>query len=183
MSMGKIILLRGKGADMHIKEMIFMIIGLTVFFSMVLLFYLAFSLSTVKQNVELSSKIGSVLIATSLSGSPEFSCPPDLARTAGICIDADKILALISSHQDYSKLWSNDIAGLRVEKVLTANKTVNCTIGNYDKCTTFMIIPDKAVEVDEYASYASLCRINSENGKTYPDCELAKIIVAAEKRA
>ena len=173
-----------KKADIHIREMIFMLIALTVFFSIVLLFYLSFSLSNIRQTAETSSKIGSVLIASSLAGSPEFKCPADLALGSGICIDSDKVLALITNHRYYTSFWSNDVAGMRIEKVNSGiNGTINCTVGNYERCTTFVIIPNKPGEIDEYASYATVCRIESKNGYKYPYCELAKIIVAAEKRA
>lgn len=172
-----------KKADVHIREMIFMLIGLTIFFAIVLLFFLSFSISNIKKNVEESSKIGAVLLAEGLAGSPEFICPSDLALDSGICIDSDKILALITNHQYYTSFWSNDISGLRIEKVNPEiNQSINCTFGNYEHCTTFIIIPNKPGKIEEYASYTTLCRIESGNSNKYPFCELAKIIVAVEKR-
>ena len=171
-----------KKADMHITQMIFMLIGLTVFFSIVLLFFLSFSISNVQKSVEQSSKVGAVLLAEGLAGSPEFRCPSDLAIGTGICIDSDKILALITNNRAYASFWSNDISGLRIEKVNSGiNESIICDSGSYDRCTSFIIIPNKPGEIEEYASYATLCRVESKNGK-YPYCELAKVIVAAEKR-
>lgn len=177
------ILLKSKRADMHTTEMIFMLIGLTVFFVIVLLFYLTYSISNVKAHVTAGSKAGSILLAEGLAGSPEFACPDDLAKDAGLCVDSDKILAMVSSHPLYAKFWSNDISGLRIEKV-GSNTTINCASGNYEKCNTLVIIPNKpGTEIDEYGSYVTLCKRNSKGDKIYSDCALAEIIVAAEKRA
>ena len=171
-----------KKADVHIREMIFMLIGLTIFFSIVLLFFLSFSIANVKKNVQQSTTIGAVLLASGLAGSPELKCPSDLSSSSGLCIDSDKILALMG-HSEYSSFWSNDISGLRIEKINPAsNKTIVCSSGNYEQCTDFIIMPTKPGKIQEYASYATLCRIESKNGIKYPFCELAKIIVAVEQR-
>ena len=164
-----------KKSQMQIQEMSFMIIALAVFFILVLLFYLAFSLSGLKKTVEAGTRQGAILLVSQLAGSPEFSCPDGGSQ----CVDTDKIISLMN-HPEYARFW--DVAGLRIERVYPfENRTIECNEGNYPRCTTFTIISKKTENVIEDASYVSLCREEYKNGYSYTECELGKIIVASEK--
>jgi hypothetical protein len=164
---------------MNLKEMSFMVVALAIFFSLILLFYLAISLSGLKKDVQTGKRESSILLVAKLAGSPELAC----AGGQSLCVDVEKLVAL-TNHQDYSRFWGNDIAGLRVERLYPLredNLTVICNNANYDKCTDFIIKPVSSKSgIIEDSSYVSLCRREFKNGYGYPECDLGKIIVSTE---
>ncbi len=172
--------LKSTHSQMQIKEMIIMVLVLTVFFILVALFYFRISLGGLRESAAAGSRANAITLVSQLAGSPEFSCADS---GIGLCIDADKLMALVSQRDSYSQFWSNEISGLRIEKVypFSSNKTL-CSYGNYPRCTTFEIIPNKkGSDIEEYSSYASICRKESGGGYLYSYCELGKIIVNVEK--
>ena len=162
-----------KKAQYKIKEMIFMLIFITLFFVIVLLFYLAISGQNLKNSVSESTRTGAILLAARLADSPELSCGESL------CIDTDKLLFL-KEHSVYKNFWTVD--GLVVKRVYPAIEgTKECTAGNYPNCNTYTIkAPVNNSAPDE--SYASLCHVDSKDGYSYKRCELGKIIVYSAKK-
>jgi len=150
-----------------------MIIALVIFFTLVLLFYLSFSMARIKETSDVLSRQKNVLLIASLAGTPEFAC----AETESLCVDADKVLAL-KNHPVYSTFWNVD--GLKIEKVFPRlNKTIECNAGNYPNCNTFTFVANKSNTIAD-SSYVSLCRKEFKN-YPYDRCELAKIIVWTQK--
>ena len=144
-----------------------MIIGLVVFFSIVLMFYLTISLSGLKGNVLQSSRDRSIMLVAMLADSPELSCGKSK------CVDTDKLIVLLN-RPAYNNFW--DVNGLVVEKVNKDNRTIECSLGNYPNCNTFTIkkplnntIPDSSI--------VSLCMKDTKNGYVYDKCEIGKITV------
>jgi len=160
-------------AQYKIKEMMFMLIFITIFFVIVLLFYLAISGQNLKTSVSQSVRTGAILLVTRLADSPELSCGESL------CIDTDKLLYL-KEHSVYKNFWTIDgLVIKRIYPVLQGN--VECNEGNYPNCNTYTIkTPVNYSSPDE--SYASLCRVDSKDGYTYTRCELGKIIVYSAKK-
>ena len=72
---------------MKIKEMIFMILALVVFFAIVLMFWLSITLGDLKGDVAQSSRDRNILLLSRLADSPELSCG------ASNCVDTDKLLS------------------------------------------------------------------------------------------
>jgi hypothetical protein len=160
---------------MRIQEMSFMIIGLAVFFAIVLLFYLAISLSGLRGNMDILSRQKNVLLIAGLAATPEFACTDNKV----MCVDSDKLLAL-KNHPEYSTFWNVD--GLKVEKVFPLyNKTTECSYGNYPKCSTFTLVANKSNSISD-SSFIVLCR-KEYRDYPYDKCELAKIVVWTEKKA
>lgn len=158
-----------KKSQIKIQEMSFMIIGIFIFFTLVLLFYLSFSLTNLRQNVEVSSRSKNVLLLSSLAGTPEFSCP----STETVCIDEDKLLAL-KNHPIYASFW--DVNGLVIERTFPEmNSTTECTLSNYPNCNKFTLVIPKNQSVAD-STFVSLCR-REKNTYTYQRCELGKILV------
>jgi hypothetical protein len=165
-----------KRAQMKIQEMSFMIIALFIFFTLVLLFYLAVSLNGLKNTSNVLSRQKNVLLIAMLAGTPEFSC----ADTKALCVDSDKILAL-KNHPVYSSFW--DVDGLKIEKVYPKNdktKDIECTYATYPNCDTFTLVENQSNSIAD-ASFISLCRKEFKN-YPYDKCELAKIIVWTQQK-
>ena len=169
--------LQHKGAQYKIKEMIFMLIFITIFFIIVLLFYLAISGQNLNQKVYETSKTGAILLVTRLADSPELGC----GGGESLCIDSDKLLVL-KEHAQYQTFWSVD--GLVIKKLYPlgseGNVTKECNSGTYPNCNTYTIKkPSNNSAPDE--TYASLCRADSKEGYGYKKCEIGKIIVYTKK--
>jgi len=152
---------------MKIKEMIFMILALVVFFVIVLLFWLSVTLGDIKGDVAQSSRDRNIMLVARLADSPELSC--GLSN----CIDTDKLIVFMG-RPHYLGFW--DVNGLIVEKLDSANNTVECTLGNYPRCNTFTIkkplnntIPDSSI--------VSLCRKEIKNDISYEKCDMGRIKV------
>jgi hypothetical protein len=165
--------LNSKKGQYKIKEMIFMLIFITIFFAIVFLFYISISSSGIKETYYQNMKTGALLLVTRLADSPELGCGKSL------CIDSDKLVVL-KEHQVFSNFWTID--GLVIKKIYpdSANKTIECNVGNYPNCNTYTIkkpinnsVPDE--------SFASLCRVESKDRFSYQKCELGKILVYTSK--
>jgi len=167
-----------KRSQMQIQEMSFMLVGLAVFFMIVLLFYVVISLSGLKQRVAESTREGNILLVSMLAGTPEFSCAE---KSTSLCVDGYKVLAL-KNNLNYASFWNVD--GLKIQKFYPyTNNTIECSIGNYDICNTITLVKEKPTEVNNLhrdSSYVTLCVRESENDYLYSRCELAKIIVSTK---
>ena len=162
-------------SQMKVQEMIFMLLGLAIFFILILLLYVTFSMSSVQNTVKEKSRDDAVLLASRLAGSPELGCVSGISGSA-VCVDADKLIAL-TYHPDYQRFW--DINSLRIERVYPyEGRTIPCIIENYPNCNSFVIIKNKSSSVEEYSSFVTLCRKESIEGLGFYDkCELGKIVV------
>ena len=158
-----------KRGQYKIKEMIFMLIFITIFFAIVFLFYISLSSSGIKESYYQNMKTGALLLVTRLADSPELGCGKSL------CIDTDKLVVL-KEHQVFSSFWTID--GLVIKKLYpeSGNRTIECNVGNYPNCNSYTIKkPLNNTMPDE--SFASLCRVESKDGFSYQKCELGKILV------
>lgn len=171
--------MKSKKSQMKIQEMSFMIIALAVFFIIILLFYLAVSLQGLRRNVAESERVGGILLAETLAGTPEFACAE---HTSSVCVDADKLLAL-SSHPKYATFW--DVTGLYVEKIYPAPESRRiCTLSSYPNCNVFVLVNQTSPKgTISDASYVMLCRREFKNTYPYIQCDMGKIIVTTEKIA
>ena len=154
-----------------------MVLGVALFFIIVFLFFIAFSLNNVKDTAREKSRDDAILLASKLAGSPEFACPATSSEGSSfICVDSDKILAL-SMNKEYTKYW--DVNSIRIDKVYPYDgRKVVCNMGNYPNCNSFIIIANKTSSVEEYSSFISLCRPENKENNFYNLCELGKIVIS-----
>lgn len=164
-----------KNSQVKIQEMLFMLIGLTIFLSLVLLFFISFSLNNIKESAAEGARQGSIVLASRLAATPEFECAEnDIA----LCVDADKVISLMN-HKEYVRFWK--VKGLKIEKIYPAtNKTVECSRANYPNCNVFTIINGGNTNIIWDSSYISLCREEYDGGYPYPLCELGKISIGTD---
>lgn len=162
---------------MKIMEMSFMIVAIFIFFMLVALFWITIYTSGVKQQSYEGQRQKAILLVSTLSETPEFSC----AIPMTLCVDADKLVAL-ASHTRYSGFWG--VKGLQVKQVYPySNQTIECTIGNYPKCNTYTIIKPPTTGIIEDSSSVAICRREIKNEYPYQECTLGRISVFTAKTA
>ncbi len=169
------ILKKSKKGQYKIKEMIFMLLFITIFFVIVLLFYLAISGQNLKNEFYQNTKQGAILLVAKLADSPELSC----GGKDSVCIDSDK-LVVFKEHSVYKNFWNID--GLVIKQIYPndLNASKECNSGTYPNCNTYTIkAPVNTSVPDE--SYVSLCRVDLKEGYNYKKCTIGKIIVYTAK--
>jgi len=166
---------RSKSGQIKVQEMIFMLLFLFIFFSIIFLFYLRFSLNSVKKDFYVSSREGSIQLVSRIADSPELSC----GYSKTLCVDADKLIVL-TNHNNYKSYW--DINGLVVTRIYPyQNQTIECNLANYPNCNTYVIKAPAGNYVSD-SSYVILCHREYENPYNYDKCDLAKITVYTAKK-
>jgi hypothetical protein len=158
-------------SQMKVNEMIFMILGLVIFFAIVLMFWLSVSLSGLKGDVAQSSRNRAITLVSGIADSPEFNCVGKM----GACVDEDKLAALVN-YPIFKSFWMVD--GLVIERIssTSSNKTIECSPSNYPRCNTYTLkkamnntLPDSSI--------INLCRVENANGYIYDRCEMGRITV------
>ena len=160
-------LIADSNSQMKINEMIFMIIGLVIFFAIVFMFWLSFSLSGLKQDVSQSSRDRAIMLIARIADSPEFNC----VDKQGACIDEDKLAALLN-YPSFKSFWMVD--GLVVERLTKDNRSIECNAGNYPNCNIYSL-KKAGVNTLPDSSIVNLCRIETKNGYSYEKCDIGRI--------
>jgi len=166
-----------KQGQLKIQQMAFMLIAVTLFFSLIMIFFLAFRLSGAKGSANLLAEEGAMMLATKIANSPEFSCGKSFGNQVD-CVDADKVMALKKDLSEYSGFW--DVSNIEIRKIYPeGNET--CTSENYPDCNRILI--GKEEMTGTYVpNFISLCRKEAIENQPYNKCELALIMVAYESK-
>ena len=165
---------KSKRGQLKIQQMAFMIVAVFIFFVLVGLFVLSFSFSGLKRSAEALEEQESLLVVTKLANSPEFSCEEAFGNKVN-CIDGDKVMVLKDSISKYSGFWGVD--NIRIIKI--SGGDIECTRGNYPNCDYIDLF---SKEVSGYAveNFITLCKKESDEGRIYDNCEIAKLLVYYE---
>ena len=163
-------------AQLKIQEMIFVILGVFLFFILAALFVLAIINSNITKTANQIASDKTFGVLTSLASSPEFICTD--SRTN--CIDGDKIIGLIND-SNYIGFWPFSSLIIIKESGLSKNEDqlIKCTPDNYPNCDAFMIYDLNKNETTTQ-TFVALCRKDVDNGNIYDKCEIAKIIAGTE---
>lgn len=162
-----------KKAQLKIQQMAFMLMAVTLFFVLVGMFVIVFKFSGLKESASVLEEKNSMLLATKIANSPEFSCGEAFESGKINCVDADKAMMLKDNIKKYSNFWGDE-TNIEIRKIYPEGN-VACTRGNYPNCN---IINLKSEEIPaEYSNFVSLCRKEAFGGEVYDKCELAKIMV------
>jgi len=163
-------------AQLKIQEMMFMLLGVFLFFVLAGLFMLTILNSGIRESANKIAEEQTLLTVRSLSNSPEFICTDSRPN----CIDADKLIGLIKN-KDYKNFWP--FASLMIIKDRGFNKSedkmIKCGSENYPDCDVFVLF-DKNKNERTTESFIALCRKELENNNIYDKCEIAKIIAGTE---
>ena len=135
-----------------------MLLALALLFAILFIFYSNYQVRQVyaAKNNRLEEQAISLL--DKFMAMPEFSC------LHGACIDEDKLYAL-RNMSAYNDLWKG-IVRIQVVRI-------------YPKSETITIYQKGKPEVS-YASFVPLCRTLQQEGYTWQQCSLAKLLVSVE---
>lgn len=162
-----------KKGQMKIQQMAFMLLAVTLFFALVGMFFLMIYLSGLRQSAEVLEERDAIALVSRLANSPEFSCGTAFGTTKLNCVDADKVLALQGSSDDYSDFWGVD--GIEIRKIYPEEDRI-CTLDNYPNCGEIVIVDGGRTGVG-VSNFVALCRNENLEGRAQVNCDLARLIV------
>ncbi|MAG07349.1 hypothetical protein CMI46_00865 [Candidatus Pacearchaeota archaeon] len=161
---------RRKG-QLKIQQMAFMLIAVTIFFSLILLFYVSMKTANLREDVLDSRREKAVGLVTKIAATPEFTF-----EGVSRAVDADKLMVLRNSKK-YENFWG--VKGIVIRKLYPPSENVECTTGNYPNCNVIKLFTNK--NVADVASYVSLCRKDTISGSSYNRCELALLMIEIDE--
>jgi len=178
----KITLLLEKRAQLKIQQMMFLILGVTLLFSLVGIFFFSISLNQLKKTAQNVESNNALLLVSKLSRSPEFSCGNSLGNVKANCVDFDKVMILIDRIEKYKDFWG--VAKIEIKKIYPYKNDVPCTKLNYqtEECGVITILNKNVSSLPASSNFISLCRKERTNSTTYNKCELAKLIVSSQDK-
>jgi hypothetical protein len=159
--------LQPKKAQLKIQQMTFMLLAITLFFILALLFFLAVKVVDLERDAIESQRDKAANLAGKISSNPELIFEDDANS-----IDADKLMILQreSKYRDYF-----GVKGIIVEKIYPPGSSVDCDSRNYPNCNKIKLftISDSAPT----KSFVSWCSKQTVNGNSYDKCELAILMI------
>lgn len=164
----------GKRGQIKMQQTAFMLIALTLFFVLVALFFLNYSLSGLKHAKSNANADKASKLVSRIADSPELACGSVYGETSVSCIDFDKLMALKTHAQDYEGFW--EVNNIEVLVVYPSGPLVSCTTENYPNCNK-VIVFNKSLSGFDQSNYVSLCRTDSLGNSLYNNCTLAKLMV------
>lgn len=165
-------------AQMKIQQTAFMLIAVTLFFVLVGLFVLGFKLSDLKEKATELDKKNTMLLASKLANSPEFTCGNSFENKIN-CIDADKVMMLKGNINKYHGFWG--VSDIKIRRIYPESEERVCTVSNYPDCNVINLISEETVGT-YFGNFVSLCRKESKTSGFYNKCELARLMISYEKR-
>jgi len=165
-----------KKAQLQIQEMAFVLVGIILFFGLLLIVFSVFQSAKIKQSAEEIRREETIGKLESIANMPEFSC-----REA-FCIDEEKLIGFIDLPQQdknkYYSLWQKSkIALIKVERVYPASSG-DCTNASYPNCKTYTIYK-RDVDYEAHSTFMPLCYYSTSQPQGYK-CDITKIIVGFE---
>ena len=164
---------KNKG-QMKIQQMAFMLIAVTLFFSLVGMFFLVIFVSNLRESASILEEKNALLLVTKLANSPEFSCGESFGPGKLNCVDGDKIMMLKKNSDRYEDFWGVD--NIEIRKIYPVSEDVECTTVNYPNCNIIKIREGNLSF--EFSNFVSLCRKENVEGVVENKCDLAKIMVS-----
>ena len=138
-----------------------MLIAVTLFLVLVGLFVLSVKLTGLKESATELQEKNSMLLATKIANSPEFSCGFAFDETKLACIDADKVMMLKENIGKYESFWK--VNNIEIRKIYPSGDKL-CTTGNYPDCNIIRL-QSKEVSGFDLSNFVSLCRKSTEDGE------------------
>lgn len=160
--------------QMKIQQMAFMLMGITLFFVLVGMFFLVVYFSDIQDSAGILEEKNALLLVTKLANSPEFACGEAFGNQKTNCVDADKAMILKKNINNYEDLWSVD--NIIIRKLYPTEEEVECNVRNYPNCNVISLKEGSVSSTQ--SNFVSLCRKESDDGEVYDKCELAKLIVS-----
>ncbi|MFA5019532.1 MAG: hypothetical protein WC533_00355 [Candidatus Pacearchaeota archaeon] len=160
------------------QQTIFMIVAVTLFFVLVVLFYVSIKFSNLHSDVKELEKQKAIALVSKIASTPEFSFNENIPNS----VDLDKLMILKSSEnkERYKDFWGKNIKGFIIEKVYPKDtKDRECDSGNYPDCRIIKIYTEK--DSAKVYSFVPLCKKQTYNGVAYDKCELGILMIDVEE--
>jgi hypothetical protein len=164
-----------KKAQIKIQQMTFMLIAVTLFLSLVLIFILVIEFSGIKEGATNFEEQNAMLLVSRLANSPEFSCEDAFGKNKINCIDSDKLIILRENIKNYEDFWG--VSNIEVRKIFPKTDEKICTLSTYPNCNVIRLL-SKDVSGFDASNFVILCRKNNQGGEPYDKCEIAKMLVS-----
>lgn len=178
-----------KKAQMKVKQMVFMLIAITLLLVMVGLFVIQIRVNNLKTTASALEEENAKLLVAKLANSPEFSCEDSFGSGKGTCVDFDKVMALKQNISIYEDFWGVSKIEIRIihsfEGYSGSEKECKYDFetreGDYPDCN-YVQIMNKPSEGNDFFSYVSVCKrkIVTSEGDAQVVCNLGKLIVRYE---
>jgi len=161
--------------QLKIQQMIFMLIGIVVFFALIALLVTAGIMNNLKESSRNLAQEQAIRSALRIANTPEFSCGEIYgASSLASCIDFDKVFYLKEFSEKYRVLW--EVNGIEIRRIYPKGENIECTTLNYPECDVLRILETRQGGTG-YPGFVSLCRSAIVDGKSVRKCELAQIII------
>ncbi len=168
--------IKRKRGQMKIQQMAFMLMAVTLFFVLVGLFVLVWSFAGIKEGAVALEEKNTMLLATKLANSPEFSCGNSFGGTKINCIDADKVINLKGDISKYIDFWGKGVNNIKIETIYPVTERKDCTLGNYPNCNVIDLF-SKGTQGIAYWNFVTICKKAVDEGRVYDKCEIGKVFV------
>lgn len=162
-----------KKGQFKIQQTAFMLLGITLFFVLVGLFFLIFQSQNLREEATSYSKSQSIAVSKFLSSTTEFNCVDE-----EYCVDTDKLIIL--KDKDYRNYWPSDISYIKIRKTFPKEEVIICTKNNYPDCNTYNIYDENKGSESSAGSFISLCRWEKVGGYSEKVCDFGKLIIGYE---
>ncbi len=163
--------------QMKIQQMAFMLVGLVVFFAMVGILVVVFSLAGLKDSANTLRENEARELAKKLASSPELAFTS--SSDCNSCVDLEKSLMLADLNKQfgtYNKFWN--LGYLQIEIVYPEKPKVECTRFNFPECDKISVLDDGG-SVNAKSAFIALAYWDRELGKY--QYEMGKIHASAKK--
>jgi len=162
--------------QMKIQQMAFMLMAITLFFILVGLFALTWRFAGIKESALALEEKNTMLLATKIANSPEFSCGNSFGGSKLNCIDADKAMSLKENINYYIGFWGKNVNNIKIETVFPVEARKDCTLSNYPDCNVIDLF-EKGTQGLPYWNFVSICQKSTDEGRLYDKCVLGKVFV------
>ena len=165
-----------KNAQIKIQQMSFMLITVTLFFVLALMFILTIKFSGLKESATELQEKNAMLLVSKLANSPEFSCEASFGKNKINCIDEDKVMMLKENIKKYENFWG--VSNIEIRRTFPKMSSERiCNLENYPDCNIIKVYNKNLTGFDA-SSFVSLCRKENSGSGVYDKCEIAKMMVS-----
>jgi hypothetical protein len=161
---------KNKKSQIKIKQMVFMLIAVTILIAMVGMIFLMIRIEKLKNTASELEEQNAVLLASKLANSPEFTCGSAFGGQRSNCIDYDKLRALKYNMWKYEDFW-----GVKNVELMILYEAGSFTTNDG------IVLVEGPVEGKDAHSFVTVCKKQILNNKIQDVCTLGILFVRYEK--
>ncbi len=161
-----------KRAQFQIQQMVFMIVGIFIFFILAGLFMISIQYRGLYKSAEAIQQDKTTIALSTVPELTEFNYP--YYSSNGLTLDKDKLLVLASQNELYDDFWPFE----SIEVLIVYPKQeelITCPALN---CNYFKIYNSGETEIEQYADFVSICQKMPNN---LDKCEIGKLLIGVKQ--